>query len=85
MITAEEALITAQEARNQSDEILKEKQLKEVEGKILKSIKRGGTSVTIDYLSDCTRIALENLGYKVKLHPGMDYCRDSDYWTVSWE
>lgn len=84
MITAEEALITAQEAKNQTDEILKEKQLKEVEGKILKSIKRGDTSVAVDHLSDCTRMALESLGYKVKLHPGMD-CRDSDYWTVSWD
>lgn len=84
MITAKEAMITAQEARNQSDEVLKEKQLKEIEGKILKTIKRGGTSVAIDYLSDCTQIALTNLGYKVKFHPGID-CRDSDYWTISWE
>ena len=84
MITAEEAMITAQEARNQSDEILKEKQLKVIEGKIRKSINNGGTSVSIDYLSDCTQAALTNLGYKVKFHPGID-CRDSDYWTVSWD
>lgn len=84
MITAKEAMITAQEAKNQTDEILKENQLKEIEGKIRKSIKNGGTSVSIGYLSDCTQIALMNLGYKVKFHPGMD-CRDSDYWTISWE
>lgn len=86
MITAKEAMITAQEAKNQTDEVLKEKQLKEIEGKILKSIKRGDASVAVDRLSDCTRMALESLGYKVKFHrsPGLD-CRDSDYWTVSWE
>lgn len=84
MITAKEAMITAQEAKNQTDEVLKEKQLKEIEGKILKSIKRGDASVAVDRLSDCTRRALESLGYKVTFHPGLD-CRDSDYWTVSWE
>lgn len=79
-------MITAEEAKKQTDEILKDRQLKEIEGKICKSIKNGDTYVDIDYLSDCTRMALENLGYKVKLHrsSGID-CRDSDYWTISWE
>lgn len=77
-------MITAEEAKKQTDEVLKAKQLNVIEGKIHKSIKNGGTSVSIDYLSDCTRMALENLGFKVKFHPSID-CRDSDYWTVSWE
>lgn len=77
-------MITAEEAKKQTDEVLKDRQLKEIEGKICKSIKSGDTSASIDYLSDCTRMALENLEYKVKYHPGMD-CRDSDYWTISWE
>ena len=78
------SMITAEEARNQTDEVLKSQQFREIEGKIRKSIKNGDTSVSIDYLSDCTQIALTNMGYKVKFHPGMD-CRDSDYWTVSWD
>ena len=75
-------MITAQEARERTNQLIKDSQLEDIEKKILKAIEGKCVCINVDSLSDETKRELENLGYKVKHYSG-DY-RTGESWDISW-
>ena len=75
-------MITAQEARERTNELIKNYQLEDIEKKILKAIEDRYVCITVNSLSEETKEELESLGYVVKHYSG-DYMTDES-WDISW-
>ena len=75
-------MITAEEARKQSIEVLKSNELSEIEKQINSAIQHGYFSITVSHLSDATKNELEKLGYKIDWYKG-DYQLE-DSWDICW-
>ena len=75
-------MITAEEARKQSIEVLKSTELGEIEEQINSAIQRGYFSITVSHLSDATKQVLVELGYKIDWYKG-DHQLD-DCWEICW-
>jgi len=75
-------MITADEARKQSTEVLKNNELSEIEMQINSAIQRGHFSITVSRMSDATKSALAELGYAVDHYDG-DYQSD-ETWDICW-
>ena len=75
-------MITAQEARERTNKLIKDYQLEDIEKKILKAIEGRYVCITVNNLSDETKEELEGLGYVVKHYSG-DHMTDES-WDISW-
>ena len=75
-------MITAEEARKQAIEILKNRQIEEIGKQIEAAINRGEFSITVDYVSEATKKELEDLGYSVDFYEGT-YQKESS-WDICW-
>ena len=75
-------MITSQEARERTNQLIKDSQLEDIEKKILKAINGKRTFINVDSLSDETKREQESLGYKVEHYSG-DY-RTAESWNISW-
>ena len=75
-------MITAEEARKQAIEILKNRQIEEISKQIEAAINRGKFSITVNYVSEATKKELEDLGYSVDFYAGT-YQEESS-WDICW-
>ena len=77
-------MLSAEDARKKANEkidVLVEREIREIEGKVIAACEEGKTTITVDgYLQDKTVIRLQELGYDVVT--GSQY--NQLYYTISW-
>ncbi len=83
-------MITAEEARKQTNQSVSDKtkkQLAEIEASVLEAIKHEKTSINyFNDLTDGTKKELTKLGYNTRYYDNVDIRdpRERPYWIISW-